>query len=333
MRNYLIHGAGGIGCVVAARLAKAGQQVSVIARGDHLEAIQRHGLKMTGKTQGTFPIPAHAGPEEADINVGTIVLLAMKSNDTSAALDRAGNLYRDRPIVCFQNGVSNEALLIKRGLQAYGCTVMFGAGISAPGEVEHSAATNVAIGLWPTGVDTACEQIVADLVLAEMDAKIHPAISRHKWGKLILNLANAYLALIDLPTEEASCEEQDRFFVADLYQEADLVLNAAGVDVETIGKRDLAGKIERLRRPGAMDPTRPVEAGRSYASTWQDLDAKRGNVEVDHFNGTIVRLGEQVSIPTPLNRVLRDRCMDAAARYLTPGSETTASLRAAAESD
>ena len=69
---------------------------------------------------------------------------------------------------------------------------------------------------------------------------------------------------------------------------------------------------------------------RSYPSTWQDLVAGRPRVEVSHFNGRIAQLGEQHGVATPLNRVLADVCNDAAARRLGPGTETTASLRAAA---
>ena len=98
-----------------------------------------------------------------------------------------------------------------------------------------------------------------------------------------------------------------------------------------VGKRTLREQIARLREPGWWpSPGEVTDSTRSYPSTWQDLALERGKVEVDHFNGTIVRLGERHGVPTPLNRVLRDLCLDAAANLTPPGSENADSLRAAA---
>ena len=98
-----------------------------------------------------------------------------------------------------------------------------------------------------------------------------------------------------------------------------------------VGKRNLREQITRLREPGYWATKEPVtDETRSYPSTWQDLMSQRGNVEVDHFNGAIVRLGELHGVATPLNRVLRDRCLSAAEHRLLPGTETAESLRSAA---
>lgn len=329
--NYVIHGAGGIGCVVAARLAQTGRRVSLIARGDHLLALQQKGLQVHGETNGKWDLPAASHASDLHIDEHTIILLTMKTDDTFKAVEQHQEIYRDLPIVCFQNGVTNEAWLAERNFLTYGCTVMVGAGITEPGVVRHSGGKVLEIGSWPSGVDNLCLRITKDLQLSGMEANVDENIENGKWGKLVRNLANAYLALTDLSVQEASCLQEDRFFIADVNEEAANVTEAAGLFVRSIGRRNLREQIDHLRTDGVWPARPPVtETNRSYPSTWQDLKAKRGSVEVDHFNGAIVRLGEIHGVETPLNRVLRDFCIDAASRLLNPGTETCESLRSAA---
>src|ERR1700733_8516559 len=106
--RYVIYGAGAIGGVVGARLHQAGHEVALIARGAHLEEIQRSGLTLeTPSERSVLQIPAAGDPAELAVGAaGTddVILLATKSQDTAGALDalqRAGAW--DVPIVCLQN--------------------------------------------------------------------------------------------------------------------------------------------------------------------------------------------------------------------------------------
>ena len=328
--NYIVHGAGGIGCVVASRLATAGRKVQLVARGPHLEALQSGGLTVTQNTVGHWFLPSAASARDLDTDSRTVVLLSMKTDDTFVAVEQHSSLYRELPLVCFQNGVTNEEWLFGEGYRTYGCTVMVGAEIVQPGTVRHSGGRLLEIGCWPTGSDSVCHELVSDLVKGGMEATVDERVIEGKWGKLVRNLANAYLALVDLSVQEASCDPSDRQFISDVNEEAANVLDAADISARTVGKRNLRQQIERLRAPGIW-PAKPTvtDSTRSYPSTWQDLTFQRGQVEVDHVNGTIVRLGEKHGIPTPLNRVLRDRCVSAARNRIMPGSETTESLRSA----
>ena len=329
--NYVVHGAGAIGSVLAARLSEAGARVGLVARGLHLGALQDAGLRLSGQTVGTYDLPAAATAHDLEVDEDTVVILAMKSGDTEQAVAAHSDLYADLPIVCSQNGVTNEQLLSEAGYRVYGCTVMVCAAISAPGEVSHSGGELLSIGCWPDGNDEVSERLVADLVAGSMKARTHPHIEANKWGKLVRNLGNAHLALTNLSVQEAICQPSDRWFLADVQEEAANALDAAGIDYEFLGRRTMREQIENLRTEGIWRPqVREDPTVRSYPSTWQDLDARRPTVEVDHFNGTIVRLGEQHGVSTALNRVLRDVCEAAAAALLGPGSETTESLRALA---
>ena len=330
--NYIVHGAGAIGCVLAARLTQAGRQVSLVARGSHLEALQRDGLRISGHTEGHYRLPAVRRAHELPIDSNSAVLLTMKTQHTFEAISEHRDLYADVPLFCFQNGVTNEEWLLGQGLRAYGVMVRIGARIDEPGVVTHTGARKARIGCWPTGFDDLCASVVDDLVAADMGGALEERVADAKWGKLVMNLSNAFAALTDLPVQEWFCDEENRFFLADVFEEAANVLDAAGITPIIEGGRDLRDMVARQREPGIRESSGNTDpALYSYPSTWQDLNFRRPTVEVDHFNGRIRDLGEQHSIPTPLNRVLADRCIDAAARRLGPGTETAASLRAAAE--
>ncbi|MDE0322229.1 MAG: 2-dehydropantoate 2-reductase [Acidimicrobiaceae bacterium] len=329
--NYIVHGAGAIGCVLGARLTQAGRSVALIARGDHLAALQSDGLHISGYTEGHFRLPAARRAQELPVDSNTVVLLAMKTQHTFEAIEQHRELYDGVPLFCFQNSVTNEEWLTDQGFLAYGVMVRIGARIDKPGVVTHTGARRAQIGCWPTGSDDLCAAVVDDLVAAEMNAAIDENVADAKWGKLVLNLTNAFSALIDLPVQEWFCAEETRFFMADLQEEAADVLDAAGISPVMDDGKDLRSWIERMRRPGQRKPrgdSDPVM--HSYPSTWQDLHFRRPTVEVEHFNGRICELGQRFGIATPLNRILNELCHDAAARRLGPGTETVSSLRAAA---
>ncbi len=337
-RSYIVHGAGAIGSVVAARLSQAGCAVSLIARGEHLAALRADGLRIGGRTKGVFKLPSASSASELSVDAATIVILAMKTQDTFAAVEAHSELYADLPILCFQNGVSNEEWLAERGFNTYGVMVRIGARIDEPGMVTHTGARQIAIGRWPTGSDELCEQVRDDLLKGDLNAVVEPRVKASKWGKLVVNLSNAYLALTDQSVQGAFADNDTRAFVADLTQEALDVLVAAKIEaVIDDGSNQpvsVAEHVERLRKSLRDTSARPDKRARdsqeSYPSTWQDLQAGRRNVEVDHFNGRIVELGEQVGVATPLNKVLWERCKNAADNQLGPGTETEATIRAAA---
>ncbi len=220
MLDYVVHGAGGIGCVVAARLHAAGRSVGLIARGAHLDALQANGLKVVGDTEFEALLPAAATAAELAIGPETVVLLTMKSNDTASALDSVGRAYDGLPIFCIQNGVANEDLVAGRGLRAYGCRVVLGGRILEPGVVAHTGFGILTIGCWPTGIDKFCRAFSADLEMAGLEAPLHENVRAAKWGKLLANVNNAYLALTNTSVQASRRFEAHRYFLADVQEEA-----------------------------------------------------------------------------------------------------------------
>jgi ketopantoate reductase len=111
MTRIAVYGAGGVGGYFGARLAQAGAEVHVLARGAHLQALREHGLKVRS-VKGDFQVQVQATDDPADIGPCDFVLFCVKTFDTDAAAARLGPLLRDgTAVVSLQNGVENEEKL------------------------------------------------------------------------------------------------------------------------------------------------------------------------------------------------------------------------------
>ena len=139
--RYIIYGAGGVGASIGAQLHRAGRETLLIARGRHLEAIQRDGLDYrTPSGSERLPIPAVAHPQEIKFARGDVAILAMKTQDSLPAIEAlAGAADLELPIVCAQNGVHNERLALRRFRHVLGLAVWIPATFLEPGVVLNYA--------------------------------------------------------------------------------------------------------------------------------------------------------------------------------------------------
>ena len=136
--RIIVYGAGAIGGTVAAALALAGHPVVGIARGPRLGAIRAGGLLLrTPDKSALARFSCVADPAEVDIRPDDAILLAVKTQDTAAALERlrAAGVTK-QPIFCMQNGVANERMALRRFPNVHGVTVMMPASYTVPGEVD-----------------------------------------------------------------------------------------------------------------------------------------------------------------------------------------------------
>ncbi|MFD2077918.1 2-dehydropantoate 2-reductase [Actinopolymorpha cephalotaxi] len=330
MRRFVVYGAGAIGGVLGARLHAAGHEVVLIARGAHLAAIRADGLRVESPdgTQ-TLPIPAVSGPDEVDWRPGDVVLLAMKSTDTDAAV-RALAAVADpaTPVVCVQNGVANEPTVLRHFAHVYGVHVMFPATHLTPGVVQAQSAPVTGIldlGRYPHGVDETAERIAAAFRSATFACEPRPDIMRGKYVKLLGNLGNAVDALCGRSGDGDGENPQE--IVERLRAEGSAVLEAAGIEFMSFAE-------DRARR-GDLIQVRPVNGrSRTGSSSWQSLARSTGAIEADHLNGEIVLLGRLHGVPTPANELVRRLANQAARAGDPPGSLRVADfwkLLAAAE--
>ncbi len=124
--RYIFYGAGAIGGTLGARLFETGREVVLIARGDHGRAIAEHGLRF-GTPEGwrRLRIPVVEHPRELTLDESDVVFLAMKSQDTLAALDALVPLApHAMHVVCAQNGVENERRALRHFAYVHGLCVM-----------------------------------------------------------------------------------------------------------------------------------------------------------------------------------------------------------------
>ena len=313
--RYVVYGAGAVGGVVGARLHRAGIDVTLVARGDHLDTLRTAGLTLETPAE-TLTLDVHAVGGAADVAWAddTVVLLAVKSHQTAAALDDlAAHAPPSTPVVCLQNGVANEAAALRRFADVHGICVMLPSGHVRPGEVVqrcHPTPGILDVGRFPGGVDATTMAVAADLRAAGFASEPRPDIMAWKHRKLLLNLGNAV---------QACCGDGDDAdaLAALATQEGERVLATAGVPVVTAdADRERRGD---LLRPG---PRHPDIGG---GSTWQSV-ARGTDVETDYLTGEIVLLGRLHGVPTPVNDLLQRATRDLVRSGGQVGSVDAASL-------
>jgi 2-dehydropantoate 2-reductase len=314
--RYVIYGAGAVGGSIGARLFEAAQETVLIARGPHLEAIQRDGLTVrTPDGESTSRVRAVGHPSEIEWRADDAVLLTVKSQHTAAALNDLAEVAVDVAIVCAQNGVANERMALRGFSRVYAMMVMLPATHIAPGEVVMYA-TPVGglldIGCYPRGGDALAEQIAHDLTQAGLSSRVDTNVMRVKYGKLLENLANVVQALCGL---DAAAGELVRAVRA----EGKAVLEAAEIDFATESEMD-------QRRAESMIALQPIEGQGRGGSTWQSLARRAGSIETDYLNGEIALLGALQGVPTPYNRLLQRLAVQEAREQRAPGSYTVDEL-------
>jgi 2-dehydropantoate 2-reductase len=322
--RFIIIGAGAVGGTIGGRLAQSGHDVVLVARGPHLAALQRDGLRLvTPNGTVTQAIPAVSGPEQlGELRPDDVLVLTVKSQDTTAALAAwaaapvaGGGVAASRlPLVCAQNGVANERMAARLFDLVYGQCVWLPATHLEPGVViSHAGPLSgiLVLGRYPRGVDQTAVDVGAALCASAFDAPAVDDVMRWKYGKLLKNLANAIDALLGDTADRhgAAVPELRRACQA----EGEAVLAAAGIAYNTDAERHaLQGDRMQLHDiPGAP---------RGGGSTWQSLTRGAGSVEADYLNGEIALLGRLHDVATPVNIALQRLVATAASEHWTPGT-------------
>lgn len=309
-----MYGAGAIGSVIGARLHAAGHNVTLIARGAHLDAIRAKGLSVASP-DGTVTVPIDAVGHPRETPIDSLVLLTMKTQDTAAAVrDLWDSVSPKVAVACVQNGVENERIALRSFPNVYGVTVMCPTVFLEPGVVQANSSPMpgvLDVGRYPSGADDLAEQIAAAFRSGGFMSEVRPDIARWKYSKLLMNLGNAIEAVCGPPARRGRTGELAR-------AEGVAVLRAAGIDFvedddprrEFITLRPIDGQ----RRPGG--------------SSWQSLQRGTGTIETDYLNGEIVLLGRLHGLPTPANEALQRLARQFSVERRPPGSITEAEILA-----
>ncbi len=312
--RYVVYGAGAVGGVIGASLARAGREVTLVARGAHLAAIRSGGLVLdAGDGRHRIDAPATDTAAEVGWTDDTVVLLAVKSHQAAVALD---DLREHAPagtaIVCATNGVATETAALRLFARTYAVCVMLPSTHLEPGVVVascHPTPAILDIGRIPGGTDETTAAVAADLAAAHIESVERDDIMAWKRRKLVMNLGNG----VDASFTQGSAADA----LAERAQaEGEQALRAAGLPfVSADADRERRGDILQ-RRP---------DLERRGGSTWQSLARGTGDSEIDYLAGEVVLLGRLHGVPTPVNEAVV-----AATRSLARAGGAPRSLDAAA---
>ncbi|TDE97463.1 ketopantoate reductase family protein [Occultella glacieicola] len=328
--RYVMIGAGAVGGTIGGRLAGAGREVALVARGAHARALVADGLRLeTPDGTHTHRLPVVTTPAElGELRADDVLVLAVKTQDSAAALVdwaqrpvRGGGTAAARlPVLCAQNGVENERLALRAFRRVYGVCVWLPASHLQPGLVSAPAAPLSGVlhlGAYPGGVDPLAHAVSADLEDAWFESPVVADVMRWKYAKLLANLGNAIEALTGPVQSEAAHE-----VLALARAEGSAVLAAAGIPVVPEAEQTaVRGDKMRLQ---AM-----ASGARGGGSSWQSLRRGTGTIEADYLNGEIVLLGRLHGVPTPANAALQRLAGAAARDRRPPAAMTVAELVAA----
>jgi 2-dehydropantoate 2-reductase len=284
-----VMGAGAVGCYYGGMLARAGHEVVLIGRAQHVEAIEREGLRLETQQFDERIGQPHltASTEPSAVAGAQLVLFCVKSTDTeSAGASIEPHLAADALVLTLQNGVDNAERL--RGVirhEVAAAVVYVATEMAGPGHVRHHGRGELVIE-----PSSQSEAMAATLIAAAVPTDISPNVRGALWAKLILNCAyNALSAIAQLPYGRLVEGAGVRDAMRDIVAECVAVAVADGVTLPP----DVDAAVHRIAE------TMPGQ----YSSTAQDV-ARGKRSEIDHLNGFVARRGAALGVATPANRLL-----------------------------
>jgi len=287
-----IVGAGGTGAYYGGALARAGAEVTMIARGPHLEAIKKQGLQLNSVLLGDFLIETPATDDMSSIGVVDLVIFAVKSWGTEAAIGTMSALVGDGTIIIStQNGIDSERQLSEAfgAEHVLGCTATVSAKITEPGVVAQGGGPGtLVIGEMSGGPSDRVTNLVAQCVEAGLAASSNDNVELALWEKFtFISALSGMTALTRKGIGEIFAQESSTEMYLQVLSEVAAVGRAAGVGLaEGLAENILATTQGR----------EPFTIG----SMGHDLIA--GNpIEIGLLNARVVELGKEYGIATPAN--------------------------------
>jgi len=294
--RYVIFGAGAVGTLLGGRLAEAGLDVVLVARGEQARVMARDGLRLkrdTGETVVRLPVCEQ--PSEVGFIDGDVVVLTMKTHHALPALEELAALAGpDTTLLTAQNGLEGERMALRFFERVYGVYAYLFAALPEPGVTAcytSGCAGILDLGRPAGGGDEAAEAIARDFRAAGFSSTVRPDIMRWKRGKLLINSGNAITAMCS-----------DAAGAADLFAaaraEAEACFRAEGLDFAA--HEEMLAQATAVLTPCEVDG-KPFPGG----STFQSLARGAGATEADYLNGEIALRGRLAGVPTPVNAGLQ----------------------------
>jgi 2-dehydropantoate 2-reductase len=289
IERVAVVGAGVIGSLYAAHLARVAE-VSVLCRRDeHARALSERGLRVSGRHD--FEARVVAATDPAELPEPDLVILATKATEVDAAAARLAGRWPGAAVMTVQNGLGAEEIVRRHGAWPLVSAVTFMSGTRhSDTHVEYILDTETWLGPHGETSYELVEEAARLIVRAELKARALEDLRPAQWSKLIFNsTVNTVAALTGLPHDghfaERDRPEQLGHLVHELVAEGKRVAAAAGVELH--------------EDPWEMNVLATQRGSRHYPSMLEDVEARRPT-EVDHITGALVREAERLGVPVPL---------------------------------
>ena len=300
-------GAGAIGGMMAAKLANSGHQLTIIARGAHLDAIRNNGLKYIENGEELVITELTATAEMSEVSGQDLVLLGVKAHQIAPIADKLQDMLADEGvIVTLQNGIpwwyfqklagDYENNIVRTvdldgaiaaaidPSRIIGCIAYPAATIDEPGVIRHIEGNRYPVGELDGSESERVQAICNAFVEAGFKSFVLPDIRSEIWLKLWGNLSFNPISALTHSTLVDICQfPQTRALAAQMMTEAQQIAEKLGASFRVSLERRIEG----------------AEAvGKHKTSMLQDLEVGKA-MEIDGMLGVVIELGEQTGVATP----------------------------------
>ena len=288
-------GAGGVGGYFGGLLARAGHDVTFIARGAHLEAIQRNGgLRVESQNDGDFLAPGRGLADTSEAGPQDLILLTVKMHHNEAAIASMPPMVGPQTVaLTLQNGIENGgqlAAVVGPEPVMIGSAFMEGR-ISQPGVVTQGGPGTAAFGEMSVGITERGERLLGHFREADWRVELHENMPGMLWKKF------AYIAGSAAVCAAANCVYEEmrnipitRALIQQAVEEALEVGRASGAPITDDSLQWAMDSLDRFPAQGRASMAKDFTEGRP--------------VELDGINGAVIRLARQTNTPTPANDFL-----------------------------
>jgi 2-dehydropantoate 2-reductase len=309
--KFLIAGAGAVGAYMGARMARAGLDVTLFARGKQLQAIQQRGVRVVGGDEQFEARPKTTGNLE-QAGVFDVVFLAVKAQSLPQLAPLLPSVIGpETTVVSTQNGIpwwffqgaggELEGLRLERAdpggvisaaipaRQVLGSIIYFATDVAEPGVIRHTAGNRISLG-EPDGTRSERARRIAEaLVASGLRCPITTHIRREIWVKILGNVVfNPVSALSGATLAQMTGHPEVSEIVREVMRETEAVGRKLGFDLPITIEQRIAGA---------------AKVGEHKTSMLQDLEAGRP-LELDAIVGAVVELGERLKVPMPHTRTI-----------------------------
>jgi 2-dehydropantoate 2-reductase len=305
--HFVIVGAGALGSIYAAYLARAGHRVSLIARGERAAALANHGIPVIG--QETFTAHCDVVTQPDTLRDADVVIVAVKTYDTGQALSSLRHL-RAKTAFSVQNGVLKDTLLGEVfGQEAtLGAISMVGGDVlpakdGLPGAVRYNMANPTIVGELAGGTSARVTEFVDAFVNAGLKAQASDNIVSAEWSKFVAWSGFSCLAILTrLPTWRFMADADTAPLAARVMRETAAVAMRHGITLQDAGFSSRAfiegTEDDAVKAVQAHGERMRVNAPEFRQSILQDADRNR-RLEVHETLDYTVALGKELGVPTP----------------------------------